>query len=186
MAQHLTVARPYAKAVFQTALASEHTEQWRDALAVLADASSTEELRGFAGDPQVDRGVLAQCVMALMSSVIADQVEQLGNDLRHFVQLLIDNGRLLVAGDIEIVFQRLLSEHNKTKIVDVYSAFELTSAQRDALTQSLEKRFSSHVSVSFHNQPDLIAGVLIRSGNWVLDGSMRARLARLSASLTHS
>ncbi len=47
------------------------------------------------------------------------------------------------------------------------------------MTESLTQYLNSKVAVDFQVDPSLIGGVLIRSGNWVMDGSIKGKLQTL-------
>ena len=65
----------------------------------------------------------------------------------------------------------------------VTSAAPLTEATRQKLQQQLEKRTGKKVLLEVKQDPSLIAGLVTRIGDLVIDGSARARLAELRSQL---
>ena len=95
------------------------------------------------------------------------------------MSLLLEEKRLSSVNDINKLYHNLLAEYKKVIEVTVYSAMPLNEAQQATFYKSLEKRFASKVSIEFQEDPLLIGGALVRSGSWVLDGSIRGKVARL-------
>jgi F-type H+-transporting ATPase subunit delta len=68
--------------------------------------------------------------------------------------------------------------------VTVTSASALDGAQRDKIAAALERRLKRKVRLHCDTDPDLIGGAILRSGDLVIDGSLRTRLNRIAYELT--
>lgn len=76
-------------------------------------------------------------------------------------------------------FQRLVRlEVEKSRCV-VESGTELDAAAKKEIEADLRKKYGKHISVEFRLEPALVAGLRIRMGNDVWDGSVANRLERL-------
>jgi len=64
--------------------------------------------------------------------------------------------------------------------VDVISANELTEEQLNKISVAVEKRLSRKVKLKCHIDKSLISGFIIRTGDMVIDSSIRGRLNRLN------
>jgi len=62
----------------------------------------------------------------------------------------------------------------------IESATELDGALKDRIRQDLTARYGDDLSYDFRVVPELLGGTRIRVGSDVWDGSVKARLARLS------
>ena len=60
------------------------------------------------------------------------------------------------------------------------SATELSDEQLAKITAAMEKRLSRKVKLNCKIDKSVMAGVIIRSGDMVIDGSVRGRLERLA------
>jgi F-type H+-transporting ATPase subunit delta len=60
----------------------------------------------------------------------------------------------------------------------------LDDAQRQRLAAALKKRLKKDVRLHCDVDASLIGGAVIRSGDFVIDGSLRARLERLSGTMS--
>ncbi|OEJ08955.1 ATP synthase F1 subunit delta, partial [Shigella sp. FC1967] len=64
--------------------------------------------------------------------------------------------------------------------VEVTSAIELTKQQLANISAAMEKRLSRKVKLNCKIDKSVIAGMIIRAGDLVIDGSIRGRLERLT------
>ncbi|NNH70365.1 F0F1 ATP synthase subunit delta [Nocardia uniformis] len=90
------------------------------------------------------------------------------------------------AGDIGASFDHLsdLAASLRDQIVaHVRAAVALTSQQRDHLSASLQRIYEKPVTVHVQVDPSLLAGVVVRVGDDLIDGSAVGRLQRLRQSL---
>jgi F-type H+-transporting ATPase subunit delta len=83
------------------------------------------------------------------------------------------------------MFEAMRAEEEKIADVQVTSAVALDDAQRQRLAVALKKRLQKDVRLHCDVDASLIGGAVIRSGDFVIDGSLRARLERLSSAMTH-
>ncbi len=80
-------------------------------------------------------------------------------------------------------FQRLVRLDRDRHTARVESAAALPAPVRDAVRADLTRLYGPGLHASFDQNPALIAGMRIRIGSDVYDGSVRARLAALGARL---
>src|SRR5690606_36425943 len=101
----------------------------------------------------------------------------------NFLTLLAENNRLELLPEIATEYERLKSHNNNTVDVVIESAFPLTSVQEQLLADALKKRFNAAVNVSVEVKPELIAGVVIRAGDQVIDDSALNKLEKMRTRL---
>jgi F-type H+-transporting ATPase subunit delta len=65
----------------------------------------------------------------------------------------------------------------------VECATELESAQRYQLEKGLAKKYGREITLEFKLRPELLGGIRVKIGSDVWDGSVKARLEALQASL---
>lgn len=176
MAEIQTLARPYAEAVFELAQANGELDAWSQALGALAAIVANDDVARLEENPEVARSTLAEAVIAIGGS-------DFNKGCEHLVHLLLENGRLAVAPAIAALYEALKSDAEKRVDVTVTSAAEFSDDQRSALAESLKKRFDREVKLTFEQDDSLIGGAVIRAGDLVIDGSLRAQLERMRQSL---
>ena len=176
MAELLTLARPYAKAAFAYASEQSATDSWSTALDLLSAAVQDEAFSAYLNRPELTP---AEQVSVIAKVLGEDQNVALSN----FLTMLAENGRLSLLPEIAAEYEQLKSQNNNTVDVVIESAFPLTSVQEQILAQALEKRFAAAVNVSVEVNPALIAGVVIRAGDQVIDDSALNKLEKMRTRL---
>lgn len=63
------------------------------------------------------------------------------------------------------------------------SAFSLSDSQQKTLTDKLTTKLSRQVKLTVEIDESLLGGVVIRSGDMVIDGSVRGKLAKLAEAM---
>ena len=180
MSDITTIARPYAKAIFNYALASTRLAAWSVILHDLAQATLDTHTQQFIGNPAA---TATQQSELLLSVVRAKTDEKEAAVLENLVDLLTENKRLLVLPDIYIQYEALRAEQEKTLSVSVSSFAALTAAQQQQLITTLSQRLRRQVSLEMSIDKSLLGGSVIRAGDFVIDGSVRGKLNKLSADL---
>lgn len=176
MAEARTAARPYAEAAFEVAKDRGKLAEWSQMLALLGAAVSDERVARLASDPRVGRERLAEFILGLAGT-------KLDADGANFVRLLIDNHRLALVREIARIFEELRAEAEGRVDVLIKTAYELTNDQRALLETGLKRRFGRTITLNVNVDPSLIAGIEIRAGDTVIDGTVKGRLQALAAQL---
>jgi F-type H+-transporting ATPase subunit delta len=96
---------------------------------------------------------------------------------------MAENGRLGILSTVSLLFAEYRNEWAKEVEADVVSATELSSEQQQQISVSLEKRLARKVKLNCSIDASLIGGVIIKSGDLVIDGSVSGKLSRLSEKL---
>ena len=176
MAEFLTLARPYAKAAFAYASEQNATDAWSNALQLLSAAVQDEAFSAYLNRPELTPAEQVDLFAKVLGS---EQTAAVSN----FLTLLADNGRLALLPEIDTEFEQLKSQNNNTVDVVIESAFPLDSVQEQKLAHALEKRLNSAVKVTVEVNPALIAGVVIRAGDQVIDDSALSKLEKMRTRL---
>ena len=178
MSDNTTAARPYARAVFETAKGDSTQAAWSELLAFLSSAVANEDVAAALESPQLgaaDKG-------ELMIDICGDKITDAS---RNFIKLLAENGRLKLLAEIAEMYEALRAEAESKVEATVTSAFPLSDAQAQAITEALKKKLGCDVTLVTETDDSLIGGVVIRAGDLVIDGSAKERLASLAQTLTH-
>ncbi|RXJ72178.1 F0F1 ATP synthase subunit delta [Veronia nyctiphanis] len=175
MSELTTIARPYAKAAFDLAVEQNELDQWSEMLAFSAEVTRNETIADL-----LSGSVTADKLANIFVSVSGDQLNEKGQNL---IKVLADNGRLKALPEVCTQFMALRREHEKQVDVEVLSAVVLEQAQLDAITVKLEARLERKVKLNCSVDETLVAGVVIRAGDLVIDNSVSGRIRRLSDAL---
>lgn len=184
VASYITTARPYAKALFSSAVSADLLNPWAQVLAALSLIAEDECVTPLMNDPKVSGAALKDFFSALCRTVVPDSVSPLGDRLDHLLSLLIEAKRITILPHIAALYHQLLAEQKGVLEVDVTSAFALNASQQENFKRVIEARFKSDVSLAFHEDASLIGGAIIRSNKWVIDSSVRGQLTGLKDCLS--
>ena len=175
MSELTTIARPYAKAAFELAVEKGAIESWNDMLFFAGHVASDEQASAIlAGLPT------ASAQAELFINLCAEQLNEQGQNL---VKVMAENGRLIALPEVAQLFAAFKAEYDKEIDADVISATPLTAAQQESLVATLEKRFARKVKLNCSEDASVVGGLIIRSGDTVIDGTIRGKLSRLATTL---
>jgi F-type H+-transporting ATPase subunit delta len=178
MSNNITIARPYAGAVFEYALAQKQLALWLDILSLLAEVVGQAEAASFIANPA---SIPAQQVALLQA--ICNKAGHKDSSVTNWITLLADNRRLMVLPEIKTLYEELKAEQEKTLVVDVTSFSAPSKAQQENLREKLSLRLQRSVVLNVHIDPALLGGAIIRAGDLVIDGSVRSQLNKLATNL---
>lgn len=176
MAELSTLARPYAKAVFELARDERMLAEWSAMLAGLAAAVRDPGVAGAIGHPAIGRGQLAEVLIEAMGGAATAQSKNL-------LRLLSEYNRLKLVPAIAGQFEALRAEHERRVEVEITTAAPVDAAQQQALVAAVKKKLNRDIHVAWTTDASLIAGAQIRAGDTVIDGSISGELARLRQAL---
>lgn len=177
MAELSTIARPYAEAVFASARDDQEAlASWSTLLSELAQLVSIDEVREALTDPRLNAAKRIELFTGLVKSPLSAAV-------RNFIELLIDNDRILVLPQVSEQFELLKNELEGTALAQITSAFPLSDEQVQQLVAGLEKKFGLKLKPVVTVDSELIGGVRVVVGDQVLDTSVQAQLARMRDTL---
>lgn len=176
MSELSTVARPYAKAAFDFALEQGQLDKWQQMLQFSALVVSEEQVMDF-----INSSLASSKVSDTFIKICGEQLDQYG---QNFIRVMADNKRLAVLPAVFDAFLELRAEQESIKNIEIVSANKLTKAQEAKIAKAMEKRLGTKVRIASSVDNSLIAGVIIRYDDVVIDGSSRGQLNRLSQELS--
>ena len=172
MSAFITVARPYAKAAFDFAVEHQSVDRWQDMLMFAAEVTKNEQMA------ELLSGALAPETLA--ESFIAVCGEQLDESGQNLIRVMAENNRLNALPDVLEQFIHLRAASEAISEVEVTSANALSDEQLKKISAAMEKRLSRKVKLNCKIDKSVMAGVISRAGDMVIDGSVRGRLERLA------
>ena len=177
MAERITTARPYAKAIFALARKSNTLAPVAATLARAAEVVSDPRVHALLGSPHVTPAQLAE----LVTGVTGATLDETG---RNFVSLLAQNRRLGFLPEIAALFEQMKAEVENAVDVEVIAASKLTPDQESRYAAALQKKLGRQVRLHTKVDGSLIGGAVLKAGDLVIDGSIKGRLERLAVEMT--
>jgi F-type H+-transporting ATPase subunit delta len=169
-------ARPYAKALFEFAETAS-AELWLQTLENLVRVSTQADFQAALKEPRLPQLALADVLLKSMTDVVPPG---LGN----FLTILGHADRLALLPQILKQYKAALEKALRIVDVNIRSAYPLSTDYQARLVDILATRFNASIVLHVEIDPELLAGAIIRVGDWVLDGSARGCLQRLANHLT--
>lgn len=177
MADNITVARPYAEAVFGLAWEQNRLEPWLSMLLLLAAVAKDARFARVVADPRVDRELVAKLLLDICG-------KRLDGHGENFMRLLLANRRFNLLPEIAELVSQLKAEAEKRVEVELTSAFAIDDVEVDRIAQTLKQNLKREVQVTPKVDPSLVGGARLRIGDRVIDGSVSGRLHDLSSYLS--
>ena len=181
MSDTTTIARPYAKAIFELALSAKQLGDWSAILLALSEVMTLPDAVQFIRNPATTDDEQAQLLMTVATKVKSNVDEKL---IQCLLSLLADNKRLLLIPGIFVEYERLRAKQEKTLVVAVNSYSPLSEVQQQQMIEKLTHRLQRRVELEVSIDETLLGGALIQAGDLVIDGSVRGQLQKLAYSLT--
>ncbi|MCB5190965.1 F0F1 ATP synthase subunit delta [Methylobacillus arboreus] len=176
MAEAITIARPYAVAVYCLAKEKNALADWSQLLEFAAAVAADEQMRAFIDNPKVDAADLERVFL----SVAGDKLNEAGVNL---VKLLVEYGRLSILPEIAAAFEDLKAQEEGVLEAEITAATKPSDAEFAAIVKRLETKFGKKVEASVKVDPEIIGGIKIVVGDTVIDASVRGQLQELAYTL---
>jgi F-type H+-transporting ATPase subunit delta len=178
MAESVTIARPYAEALFRVAKESGALAKWSEQIALLGQVAANPEARAAIGDPNVAAAQLVDFFKSACGTAV-------DAELSNFIQLLSNNDRLGLLPEIAGLYESYKQAEEGTKQAEIVSAFPLDDNQVKALVPQLEAVFKTKLETKVAVDPELIGGIKVIVGDQMLDASVRGKLDAMATALNH-
>jgi F-type H+-transporting ATPase subunit delta len=166
------------------ALASVVKSQNLDSTASLAQLRSfavtlaeSRELREVLANPAIPGAQKLRVLDAL-----AGRLGMLAQ-IRNFVAVVIDHGRLAEFGDMVAEFATVSDEQAGLAEAQVTSAHPLNEADKAELEAQIAKLAGGRVRATYSEDKSLLGGAVVKIGSTVYDGSIRTQLLELKQRL---
>ena len=166
------IAEVYARSLFEVAQENDKLDELHDELGEFADAlSESRELQVFFFSPYFSSQE--------KKDGIAKVVEGGDEHFMRFLELLAERHRMPVLFRIRRDFDRMWAEEHKLLAVTITSAVELDDEIKDDIRKKIEEETGRKVEFDSKVDPDVLGGLVLQVGNFVMDASVRSRLERL-------
>lgn len=165
-----TVSRNYAEALFELGKKHDQLETFQEgiqAVARLLDENAAFRL--FIETPRIDAEAKKNVIRKAFGAALP-------KPLLNFVLITIDKRRQRLIRDIDRAYLSLMDEHLGRTHVEISVARELDEDTVDEIARKLSKLLDTEAIPHVRVRPEILGGVVIRTGDRVYDGSLRRRL----------
>lgn len=166
------IAQVYARSLFEVAREREILDDVRDQLAQFAQAlNDNRDLAVFLFSPYFS--------VEEKKEGLRRGIDGADETFMNFLEALIERHRMPVVFRIRDDFERLWDEERKLLPVQVTTAVELDQETVSSIGQRIGEQTGRRVELASQVDPDILGGIVLRVGNFVLDASIRNRLNQL-------
>lgn len=166
------LARPYAKAVFASALDTESIDEIKEELKTMALVSSTIEVKGMIEDPTLSNNEILNSLKILLEGTISKTSQSLLN-------VLAENNRFNLLEAIFEIYKEIVAKHKEQKSVEVFVATEPSSDTEETIKTRLVSTHGEGTNVEFKIDPHIMGGLSIKVGDETLDLSVKGKVKKL-------
>lgn len=170
-------AKRYARAIFD--LASQQPGQadaWAERLARVGQVFSDPTVARILDNPTLSVERRQEAV----GLALAGGVDQ---ETLNLARLLVESNRVDKVDEIAEEYRRLADDAAGRVQVTATSAVELSQAEQRQLTERLSSRLGRQVRLATRVDPSIMGGLVIQTGDQVIDASVAMRLQQLKRRL---
>ena len=166
------LARPYAKALFASAVESNNLDEMADELRTMATASQTDGVKNTIENPALSRKEVVDILINLFEESSSDTSKKL-------IEILAENKRLNLLEPIYSIYQTLLEKHKEQNSIQVFVAVEPGDEAKDSIEKKLRSTYGKDANIYFSKDPKMMGGLSIKIGDETLDLSIRGKVNKL-------
>jgi F-type H+-transporting ATPase subunit delta len=165
-----TVARKYAETLFELAVREQRAEEYGAALRSVAGQLDAEpRFRMFLETPRIDDEDKKELVRKVFGESVPKHV-------LNFVLVTIDKRRQRLLQQIASEYALLVDEHLGREHVAVTVARTLDEQTSGMIEERLSKALGKQAIPHVRVKPEILGGIIVRTGDTIYDGSVRRRL----------
>lgn len=168
----LTMARPYATAVFELAQSEKALPLWSEMLGLAADITRDPAFIEAIKDPRFSKHLLADIMCDVGGKQFSPSMQQ-------FIATLANFRRLGLLAEVHFLYEALRAKAEERVHVVITSAQPLDKAFQQQFIEALKKRLHRDVDLECVTDHNILGGAIIRANDLVIDGSVRGRLAKM-------
>jgi F-type H+-transporting ATPase subunit delta len=177
-----SLARRYARALLGLATSPSQRDKFARDLTSLADLARQ---RDEAGRPMLSVLSADRFALSDRKKLVGVLAQRVGADpvVVKFLEIVLDRGRMNGLLEIARAYQRMADDVAGRVQAPITSAQPLSPDELSKIKSALEKATGKQVVTSTTVDPEIIGGVVAKVGSYVIDGSVRASLEQLRATL---
>ncbi len=166
------IAQVYARALFEVAKEHDVLDEIRAQLNEFTDVlSENRDLTVFFFSPYFSTQEKKEGLERAVTG--ANQL------FMNFLETLVERHRMPVIFRVRARFESYWDEENRLLPVQVTSAINLDQSIVDSIGKRIGEQTGRNVELSSSVDPDILGGIVLRVGNFILDASIRNRLEQL-------
>ncbi len=172
MIEKRTLARPYAKAVFEIAKNSKDYERWSKMLALLSFIALDARVGRLLSDFTINPYDMADFFSDISGKELNDQG-------RNLLKLLASRRRLRILPEIAELYETFRNEAENTVDAECVTAVAASEQDVERFKNFIKSHLGLVAKMKCHIEPAILGGFVLRAGDKVIDGSLKGQIERL-------
>ena len=173
----IPLAKRYSEALTEVAKNKNELDTvWTDLQTVEESITSVKEMANFLSHPVIPVFEKKDMVKSVFEGKI-------NNDVLNLLYILLEKNKINLLSTILYCFEESMDEAKNILKVGVVSAVEIDEDLKHKLQEKLENKLNKLVKFDFETKPEIIAGVVLKIQDKVIDGSMAAKLESFKKAL---
>ncbi len=138
---------------------------------------SSDDLNALIASPMVSKEKQEKAINGIASKAKLQKLT------KKFLGVLIENRRLGALPGIISAYEKLVAQRSGQIEVSVETAEKLTAAQRKSVEKSISSALKTDIKLTEKVTPEIIGGMVVTIGSYMIDDSVRRKLERLNVAL---
>lgn len=173
-----TVSKIYAKSLIDIAADSNSLDLFHEQLGeVLNTFNSSNELQKVMSNPTIS----VENKIQVLEEVFASRVDK---KILNLLKLLVEKNRFSEFESIYHAYCEMFDKKSNKKAVEVVSAVKLSFEDKTNVLFKLEHKLNCEITPSWSVDENIIAGLLFKFDDYVIDTSVRTKIESLSKSIS--
>ncbi len=162
--------RRYALALYDACSEKGNIEQVLEELeTIVEEITNNEGLIKITKHPQISKSAKKRIFKEIYEGKISEEI-------LNFLLLLIEKERILYLKEKYNQFKLIHLERTNRVLAKVKTVVPLTSLQKEALQEKLEKTYRKEIILEEEIDKSIIGGIIVMVGSDVIDGSVKNKL----------
>lgn len=176
--KNFTISRRYARALLALGTEDGNYLKYGEELKAFSELLKKEpQARYILESPMYDFTSRKRLLAAILAKA------GFSATVNHFLQLLLEKGRIPYLDDIAAYYGQLTDEVRNIRRATVTTAVPLEDDIVKRIQAALKEVVQKDVVVTIKEDPSIIGGIIAQVGDLTLDGSLRTQLRNLKESL---
>jgi len=178
MSENITVARPYAKAIFNIAKRKNKLDEWDKILSYLSIIINDHNIVNFIKNRTISYDNKSRVIINLLGFYISLN-ENTKDYINNFLNILSYHNRFLCVENICNLYKQYMNLELGYMHVIVKVAYDIDNSQKKHIIDCLSNKFNKKILALFKVDKKLLGGFLVKIDDFVLDASIAGNLASL-------
>ena len=175
--QTTTLSDNYAKALIEIASETNSFDQIKEQLYSICECvHSSNELQIVMNNS----AITTNKKVGIIDDIFKNKIDE---KLLNFLKILIKNSRFKELDSIYASYCKISNKFSNKQNVEIISAIPLEKAQKVQILKKLQQKLKSNIIPNWQNDESIIAGLIFKFGDYIIDTSIKSKLEKLSKNI---